>query len=178
MAAIGLFFGSSTGHTEDVAYEMKAEFDKLNPELVDIYNIGATSVEQFMSDEYLICGIPTWNTGQLQDDWEFFLPKIVDADMTTKRIAIFGLGDQNGYGFNFLDAVGLLVEAFLEKGTDIIGLWSTDGYQFNESLAEYEGKFLGLGIDEDGQPELTTSRIKQWTVQVLKEFKIQQEVAP
>lgn len=176
MALIGLFFGSSTGHTEDVADEVKAEFDKLSPGLVDLHNIGATTPEQFMSYNYLICGIPTWNTGQLQDDWEFFLPKIVGMDMSGKQVAIFGLGDQNGYGFNFLDAVGLLAEALLEKGADVIGLWSTDGYQFNESLGEYEGKFLGLGIDEDGQPELTTPRVKQWVAQLRKEFKLEEAV--
>lgn len=173
MALVGLFFGSSTGHTEDVAYQIKAELDKRAPGLTDIHNIGATTPEQFMSYQYLICGIPTWNTGQLQDDWDFFLPKIIGMDMSGKQVAIFGLGDQNGYGFNFLDAVGLLAEALLENDADILGLWSTDGYEFNESIGEYEGKFLGLGIDEDGQPELTSPRINQWVTQILKEFKLE-----
>ena len=41
MAKIGLFYGSSTGNTEYVAYEIKAEIDKKDPSLVDIFNIGA-----------------------------------------------------------------------------------------------------------------------------------------
>lgn len=169
MAQIGLFYGSSTGNTEYVAYEMKGEFDRLG----EIVNIGSTTPEQFLSFDYLVLGIPTWNTGQLQDDWDFFLPKIVGVDMTGKKVVIFGLGDQNGYGFNFLDAVGLLAEEMLEKNADLVGLWSVEGYQFNESLAEYEGKFLGLGIDEEGQKELTTPRIKAWVAQVLKEFALE-----
>ena len=108
MGKIGLFYGSSTGNTEYVAYEIKAEFDKKDPSLIDIFNIGAATPEQMLKYDLLILGIPTWNTGQLQDDWEIFLPKLAGHDMTGKKVAIFGLGDQNGYGFNFLDAVGML----------------------------------------------------------------------
>jgi flavodoxin I len=173
MATVGLFYGSSTGNTEYVAYELKGLFDAAQPGLAEIFNIGSTTPEQFMSFDYLVLGIPTWNTGQLQDDWEFFLPKIAGMDMTGKKVAIFGLGDQNGYGFNFLDAIGLLAEELLEKNADICALWSTEGYQFNESLGEYEGMFLGVGLDEEGQKELTTPRLKKWVPQVLKEFALE-----
>ena len=93
MAKIGLFYGSSTGNTEYVAYEIKAEFDKKDPSLIDIFNIGASTPEQMLKYDLLILGIPTWNTGQLQDDWEIFLPKLAGHDMTGKKVAIFGLGD-------------------------------------------------------------------------------------
>jgi flavodoxin I len=170
VAKIGLFFGSNTGNTEYVAYQMKAEFDKIDPNLVEVHNIGAASPEQIQSYQYLILGIPTWNTGQLQDDWEFFLPRLQGVDLSGRKVAIFGLGDQNGYGFNFLDAVGALADVFMECGAELYGLWPVENYQFEESRAQIEDQFLGLGIDQDGQPERTPDRLRNWINQVLKEF--------
>ena len=172
MAQVGLFYGSSTGNTEYVAYEMKAEFDRLSPGLVDIFNIGSTTPEQFLKYNYLILGIPTWNTGQLQDDWEIFLPKLAGSDMTGKKIAIFGLGDQNGYGFNFLDAVGMLADELMDLGAQLWGLWPIGDYEFNESRAQVEDRFLGVGLDQEGQSEKTPQRTKDWVNQVIDEFAV------
>jgi flavodoxin I len=172
MGKIGLFFGSSTGNTEFVAYQIKDEFDKRDPSLVDVHNIGSTTVEQFLQYDYLILGIPTWNTGQLQDDWEIFLPKLKGHSMSGKRVAIFGLGDQNGYGFNFLDAVGMLADAVMAEGAQLWGMWKTQGYEFEESKAQIEDHFLGLGVDQEGQIDLTTPRVKTWITQVSGEFGI------
>ncbi len=172
MARIGLFYGSSTGNTEYVAYEMKAELDRRDPSLVEVFNIGSTTPEQFLKFDYFILGIPTWNTGQLQDDWEIFLPKLTGHSMAGKHIAIFGLGDQNGYGFNFLDAVGMLADDLMGLGAQLWGLWPVSGYEFEESRAQVEDQFLGLGIDQEGQSEKTPLRLTDWVTQVMDEFAI------
>lgn len=172
MAKIGLFYGSSTGNTEYVAYEIKTEFDKRDASLVEVFNIGSATPEQMLRFNYLILGIPTWNTGQLQDDWEIFLPKLAGHDMSGKKVAIFGLGDQNGYGFNFLDAVGMLSDVLFDLNAQVWGLWPVNGYQFNESLAQVDNHFLGLGVDHEGQSGLTPQRITQWVTQVMLEFEL------
>lgn len=170
MGQVGLFYGSSTGNTEFVAYQMKEEFDKVKPGLVDIANIGATSVDQFLKYSFLICGIPTWNTGQLQDDWAIFLPKLAGSNMQGKKVAIFGLGDQNGYGFNFLDAMGMLADDLMACGAQLWGMWPIKDYQFNESKAQVEEFFLGLGVDQEGQQEKTSARIAAWVQQIVREL--------
>ncbi len=170
MAKIGLFFGSNTGNTEAVAYQMKEVFDEILPDTVEVHNIGASSPETILGYEYLIFGIPTWNTGELQDDWDAFLPNFKDMDMKGKKLAIFGLGDQNGYGYNFLDAVGILADEAMLAGADVYGLWPDGDYEYNESLAQVEEYFLGLGIDQEGQSEKTPERIKQWAKDVKAEF--------
>lgn len=170
MGKIGLFYGSSTGNTEFVAYQIKDEFDKRDPSLVDVINIGSATPEQMLGYEYLIFGIPTWNTGQLQDDWEIFLPKLAGKDMTGKKVAIFGLGDQNGYGFNFLDAVGMLADAVMDCGAQLWGMWSTKGYEFEDSKARVEEFFLGVGMDQEGQADQTPGRVKAWVAQTMIDF--------
>ncbi len=171
MPKIGLFYGSSTGNTEFIAYQIKGEFDNNYPKWdVEITNIGETSPEKMLSYQYIIMGIPTWNVGQLQDDWEIFLPNFASMNMDGKEIAIFGLGDQNGYGFNFIDAVGMLCDELLLRGAKVNGLWPDQKYEFEESKAQVEDHFLGLAIDQDGQEDMTAARLKEWVQQVVEEF--------
>jgi flavodoxin I len=170
MAKIGLFYGSNTGNTENVSFQMKEEFDKILPGTVEVHNIGRSTPDDILKYQYLIMGIPTWNTGELQDDWDAFMPKFDSMDMKGKKVAFFGLGDQNGYGFNFLDAVGILADKVMERGAQVWGLWSTKSYQFEESRAKVEEYFLGLGIDEVGQTEMTRERIRAWTKDIKQEF--------
>ncbi|MDD2759707.1 MAG: flavodoxin, partial [Methylomonas sp.] len=47
-----------------------------------------------------------------------------------------------------------------------VGRWSTEGYQFEHSASIIDGQFVGLVIDQRGQPHLTEDRIKTWLTQV------------
>ena len=49
-------------------------------------------------------------------------------DFNGKTIALFGLGDQEGYGHEFVDGLGILFEKFEDLGASFIGEWPTDGY--------------------------------------------------
>ncbi|PJF21474.1 MAG: flavodoxin [Phototrophicales bacterium] len=167
---IGLFFGSSTGNTEAVSYQLQAEINSVDGWECDVHNIGASTPDLILKYNYLIFGIPTWNTGELQDDWDIFLPRIAEMDFKGKKIALFGLGDQNGYGYNFLDALGVLADEVLKQGADLYGMWKNDTYQYEESKAEIEDHFMGLGVDQEGQSEMTPQRIKGWVQQVIAEF--------
>ena len=173
MGKIGLFFGSNTGNTEAVAYQIAEKFNELQSGLVDVHNIGGSTPEQILGYSHIILGIPTWNTGELQDDWAIFLPKMESMNFSGKKVALFGLGDQNGYGFNFLDAMGILADEVLIQGGTVFGFWSAQRYQFEESLAAKEEggeAFMGLGIDQEGQASMTDDRIEKWVKQVKEEF--------
>lgn len=170
MAKIGLFYGSNEGHTEAVAERIRDAFDAVEPGLVDVFNIGRSTVEDIARWDRLIFGIPTWNIGQLQDDWDLFLPRMDQLDLTGKTVAIFGLGDQYGYSGTFLDAVGLLADKVMDQGGEVVGLWPATGYEFEASLALVNDYFLGLAIDEDTQPRQTGERVRAWVAQLMDEF--------
>ncbi|MFW6258843.1 MAG: flavodoxin domain-containing protein, partial [Halochromatium sp.] len=77
-----------------------------------------------------------------------------------KRIALFGLGDQLGYPLEFVDALGLLYQELKERGAILIGDWPSDGYEYEASKADLgDGRFCGLVLDQDNQPELTPQRL-------------------
>jgi flavodoxin I len=169
MAKIGLFFGTQTGNTEFLAEAIQKEFG--GSSVVELHNIADTAVEEFSAYECLIIGCPTWNIGELQSDWAGFYEDDLDqVSFNNKKVAYFGPGDQIGYADNFQDAIGILEEKISQLGGQTVGYWSIDGYDFTESKAVRNGKFVGLAIDEDNQPELTDSRIKQWVKQLKQEF--------
>jgi flavodoxin I len=93
-----------------------------------------------------------------------------DIDFVSKKVAYFGMGDQIGYSDNFQDALGILEEKIASLGGKTVGYWPTDGYDFNESKALKNGKFVGLALDEDNQSDLTEQRIKTWVAGLKREF--------
>ena len=169
MTTIGLFFGSDEGNTEIVAQRIQA---RIGAEHVDVLDISDVTQLEFCDYQYILLGIPTWDFGQIQSDWEEFWDDISDVDFTGKHIAMFGLGDQFGYGDYFLDAMGLLHDVVITKGATMKGYWSVAGYEFDASkaLTPDASQFVGLALDEDQQEDMTSERLNQWCAQVVKEF--------
>lgn len=169
MAEIGLIYGSDEGNTEAVAYRIQ---QRLGEDVCDVFDVADITQLEFADYNKIILGIPTWDFGQIQSDWEEFWDDVSEVDFSNKTVAMFGLGDQFGYGDFFLDAMGMLHDVVKAKGATMIGYWSTEGYEFDASKALLEGQptFVGLGIDEDQQPELTKERLDLWCQQIHQEF--------
>ena len=166
MKKIGLFWGSDTGMTDEV---VEVLVDLIGENQIDKINVFDTSVEQFGKYEHLILGLSTWYDGELQSDWDEFFEQFQTIDFSGKTIALFGLGDQEGYAEYFVDGIGIIGDVVEQNGGKIVGQWSTEGYSYEASKAvNAQGLFMGLAIDEDNQPELTDKRLEQW-VQLLKE---------
>lgn len=168
MAKIGLFYGTQTGNTQTAAELIQKEFGGDN--VVDLHDISSATTEDFEGYDYLIIGCPTWNIGELQSDWEGFYEELDAIAFHSKKVAYFGTGDQIGYADNFQDAMGILEEKIASLGGTTVGYWPADDYDFSESRAFRDGKFVGLAIDEDNQADLTANRIKTWVTQLKREF--------
>lgn len=168
-APIALFYGSSTCYTEMAAEKIR---DAVGAEQVDVYNIIDTPIITAQFYDRLIFGIPTWDYGELQEDWEDIWGELDELDLTGKKVAIYGLGDQIGYPEWFQDAMGYLHQKLLELGATAIGRWPNQGYQFEESKALTKDRthFVGLALDDENQFNLTGQRVATWTRQVLQEF--------
>jgi flavodoxin I len=169
MSKVGLFFGTQTGTTQDIAERIQAALG--GDGAVDLYDISGAEVSDFEKYDCIIVGCPTWDIGELQSDWEsFYEDELNQINFSGKKIAYFGAGDQYGYADNFQDAIGILEEKITSLGGKTVGYWSTDSYEFDESRAVRNGKFVGLAIDETNQSELTNERIDAWTAQIKQEF--------
>lgn len=170
-ASIGLIFGTDTGNTEEIGDKISAQLASHGCP-VEMFDVAEASSEAIEAFDFLIMGIPTWDFGGIQSDWEDFEEQILTAQMKGKIVALYGLGDQFGYSDYFLDAMGWLNERILKAGARVIGEWSTEGYEFDASLAANEDKslFCGLAIDEDQQFELSDQRVESWVQQIVKQY--------
>lgn len=166
---IGLFYGSSTCYTEMASEKIRT---MIGEDLVDIYNIKDTPVSTFQDYDFLILGISTWDFGEIQEDWSAVWQQLDGLSLNGKYVALFGLGDQEGYGEWFLDAMGMLHDELMATGVKFLGYWPNQGYEFEKSKALTEDKthFVGLALDEDSQYELSDDRIAQWCEQILVEY--------
>jgi len=167
MQKIGLFYASSTGNTANIAKKIKEKMSDFDIDLKDI----SESTDNAMKDyDFLIFGISTWGEGDLQDDWDEYFDNLNEDNLAGKTIAMFGLGDQEEYCENYLDAMGTIYDKVVESGATVVGSWPTDGYDFEESTAVRGGEFVGLALDEDNQEDLSDERVSQWIEQIIPYF--------
>jgi flavodoxin I len=162
---VGLIYSTTTGNTETVAGYVAAATG------AEMQDIGDVSPDDMLAYDCLICGAPTWHTGADSERsgtaWDDFLyGDLTSMDLSGKKVAVFGLGDQAGYGDNFCDAMDELTACFKAQGAEIVGSWSTDGYEHEESKSIDGGKFVGLPCDEDNQPDLSEERVNAWVAQL------------
>lgn len=168
-APIALFYGSSTCYTEMAAEKIR---DQLGSDLVDLFNVADEPLITALFYDRIILGIPTWDYGELQEDWEEIWAEIEELDFHGKTVAVFGLGDQIGYPEWFQDALGYLHHKVARQGANMVGYWPNQGYEFEASkaLSDDGHRFVGLALDEENQFDLTASRIQQWCEQLRREF--------
>jgi len=157
---VTVIYGSTNGATENVA---KTIASKMGGKVV---NIATAKAGDFENSDLLILGAPTYEAGNIQQDWEENLDVLKKADLSGKKVALFGLGDQAGYPDTFVDAIGILYDTLTEKGATVVGETATSGYEFISSQAVRNGKFVGLALDEDGQQSETAQRIANWIAQL------------
>jgi flavodoxin I len=172
MSKIGIFFGTDTGSTRLVA---KKIYSLLGDELADKpKNINRTTLAELLKYDALILGTPSYGLGELpglkagcqESSWAEFVPNLDHVDLSDKKIALFGLGHQERYAARFASSLIQLYRVFYGYGANMVGRWSTDGYQFEHSDSIIDNHFVGLVIDQRSQPHLTEERIKTWLAQV------------
>jgi len=167
---IGLFFGSTTCYTEMAAEKIR---DIIGADIVSLHNIKDEPLKNAEQYDFIIFGISTWDFGEIQEDWESKWDDIKDVDLNGKTIALFGMGDQQGYGQWFQDALGMLHDEINAQAITQLGFWPNDSnYEFEASkaLTEDGKQFVGLALDEDSQYELSDERIATWVEQVMTDY--------
>ena len=168
MSKIAIVYGSSTGNTEKVALQIQ---NTLTDHDVNLYNVQECGVDFYSEYDNIIFGISTWGEGDMQDDWDSYENKFSKIDLSGKIVALFGLGDQEEYSDNYLDAMGTVYDIVTKNGATVVGSWENTGYEFDDSTALRDGRFIGLALDEDNQSKLTDARLTQWLGEILPSFK-------
>nr|MBN2277604.1 flavodoxin [candidate division Zixibacteria bacterium] len=169
MHKIGLFYGTTTGNTEEVARILAQELENVGLD-VDMYDVADTDLQTMAHYDRMILVSPTWSRGSLPDDWETIYTDFAHLDFSGKRVAFLGLGDQVGYPDYFVDSIGKLARPVYLNGGQVVGQWPNKEYFFNRSDASEGDYFVGLAIDQDNEDFLTKDRIRAWVADLKKQF--------
>ena len=178
MSRIGLFFASSSGNTRRIAKAIKKRFD--DETMADALNVNKATPELIAGYSFLIFGTSTLGGGQLPGlstdcmggGWEEFLPQLKDVDFRGKTVALFGLGDQDKYPEEFVDAMGQIYQFVVARGAKVVGAWPADEYDFISSKALVDDEFVGLVLDQENQKALTDVRLDSWVKQIAPAFRL------
>lgn len=162
-----MFYSFHANKTSKVSEKIVETFgaDKL-----EVVNAEEVNEENFLKFDNYIIGVATWWDGELPNYWDEFVPAIEDMDLSGKKFAIFGLGDQKGYPENFNDGIGLFANIIEAQGGKVVGYTSAEGYDFESSVALRGDQFCGLAIDQENQARLTKKRVEDWVNQIKIEF--------
>lgn len=166
---IAIVWGSSTGYTEEAAKAIKAELGQL---VEDVREVSDMPAADFGVYDVIIVGCPTWNVGELQEDWEDKLPELEGVDFSGKKVAFFGCGDAIGYPDTFQDAMGIIWKKLEARGGTLVGQWPITGYDFEDSKALNDDRthFIGLALDPENEADKTDERIKGWVASLKSEL--------
>jgi len=174
MASVGIFYGTSTGSTEDVADQIKDALGDDADGPFDVDALEGSVKENFEKYDAIVCGTPTWNTGADTErsgtGWdEIYYTSMSELSFEGKSVAVFGCGDQLSYAENFADATGELHDVFQNLGAKMFGYTSQEGYEHEDSKSIRGDLFCGLLCDAVNQDELTGERVENWVAQLKKE---------
>jgi flavodoxin I len=172
---INLIYGTETGFTKTIGEDILRQFIYDETKII---KVDEAAVEDWRAD-LVILGAPTWceprldTFGEYSDDWNDSYDTFSKIDFTGQTVALYGLGDQIGYGNNFVDALGMMSKVVLANGGRLIGKKDPTEYDYEESEGvDEEGIFYGLPIDEDNEPTLTDLRVQVWAEQLKRELDV------
>lgn len=154
----GIFYGSTTGTTADVARRIGKLLGVAD---ADIHDVAETMPDRLGDYDMLIFGSSTWGDGELQEDWYDFIDGAAALDLSGKTAAIFGCGDET-MSDTFCNAIGIIYEKMRGTGLAFTGRYPADCYTFNTSKALSGDTMLGLALDEVNNPDLTDARLRKW----------------
>ena len=142
MSKIGIFYGSSTGSTSEVAQRLgKALGAEAN-----IFDVASASAAEAAAFAVLLLG------------------------SSGKKVALFGCGDADSYPDSFCEALAKIKEGLAGAGVTFIGAIAPEGYSYDATASEEDGKLIGLCIDEANQSDLTDERIEKWVALIQPEL--------
>ena len=153
----------------------KVIYGLFDPETTDLFALDAFDPDKIGDYDLVILGGSTvgaenWEDTSNDNLWNNFFRKIQHKDLSGVTFAAFGLGNQVLYPEHFVDGLGFFHEEMSKTNARVIGEWPTEGYRFTDSEGAHDGKFYGLALDEDNEPEKTEERAKAWVAGLKKEM--------
>ncbi len=173
MAIIGIFFGSDTGNTENIAKMIQKQLGK---DVADVHDIAKSSKEDLGSPRHPAARYPDlgttvkrsvtgmtssrrWKRSTSMANWWRC------SAAATRKIT------QNTSATRWAPSATSLSRA--ARPSSVTGQRRGIILRLPKASAD-DDHFVGLAIDEDRQPELTNERVEKWVKQVAEELHLEE----
>lgn len=140
---ICICYGTSNGSTAKTAKLIKDEFcHRITNANIDTFDLYENGTPDWKNYEFIVMGSPTYYSGQLQDDWSEIVSTTTPSELLNKRVALFGLGDQETFCCTFVDGLGHLANWLLKEcHAKLIGYWPVQNCRKDLSLISKKNSF-------------------------------------
>lgn len=167
MKKTGIFYGTTTGVTREIAHRIAKALGVAEG---DIYDVAQTAPSAVGAYEVLVLGTSSWGTGEFSDSWADFIDGLEELELAGKEAALFGVGDES-FTDTFCSGIGRLHDRLAKTGVRFIAPYDFVGFDFDHSDAVGEDavEAYGLLLDETNHADMTDSRIAGWAKRVLAE---------
>ena len=170
MKKTALIYWPKKGNVENTAAKIAAYFKN---DSIDVFTISQVDINKLPDYDFIIIGGSTIGADNWEDvhtsKWYAFFEALKGINLTGKKVAIYGLGDQILYPEHYVDGMAIIRDEFSAAGAEIIGAWPAEGYEHTESKSQEGDQFIGLALDDDQQPELSNERIDKWIAKLKAE---------
>lgn len=167
---VAIYLGGNHTHTADAGSRITARLERRLGQRIRRYDLDHTDLMEMERYDLLLLGCSTWYGGTLPNCWARQIDHLRRADLRGKRVALFGVGNQQLSADTFQDALGILAEQVEAVGGELIGHWSAADYTFDSSRAVRGDRFVGLALDYENQADFNELRIVLWTEQLVREL--------
>ncbi|MBD3362221.1 flavodoxin [Candidatus Dojkabacteria bacterium] len=114
-----IIYGSTTGNTQMCSQYVKEGLEEAGISNITVKNVLDAQIKDLDEYEYIIFGCSTWDLGALQYDFEPFHEELSDYDLATKKVAVFGCGDE-AYEDSYCAAIHTIEDTIKKQGGHII----------------------------------------------------------
>lgn len=166
MKKIGIFYGSTTGTTAQIAEGIAT---RLGVDRKDIHNVAETAPSAVGDYDVLILGASTRGAGDLQEDMATFIDGLRAIDLRQTEVAIFGLGDEQ-MSDTFCNSVGEIYHRLHDTHAEFIAPFENEPYHYDHSDSDVKGMIVGLCLDQTNHPEATEPRLDAWCEKIKEEI--------
>jgi flavodoxin I len=112
-----IIYGTTTGNTEMLAGKIASVLKSVGVETT-LENVIDVAVRELLEYDVILFGSPTWEDGELQDDFADFYSDLERMDLKGKKAAVLGPGDSSYE--HFCESVNIIEEGLRKCGAELI----------------------------------------------------------
>jgi len=135
-----IIYGSTMGNTEELSEILEGVLaDKYEVERINVLKAKVDMLKEF---DLILLGSSTWGSGELQEDFYDFYDELDKVDLSAKKGAAFGTGDESFP--EFCGAVDILEDKLDKLGVTVL----VEGFKWDGDISSEAEKQIENWVED------------------------------